>query len=276
MISFITTLGLWIENFKVTVMLQPVFILTLAVIIVFIFNLILPIDAANLVDKSTMAYWSFDEGNGKTTKDSTVNNIVGKIESTEWVKGLSGAALKFKGKNSRVVVADHKALHSDTGDLTIQAWINVTSNPGKWTGAGGVVFKQGAYQWCVKKEGVLWFGIWGARLESADKFDFLDHLNEWHHTVVTFEGKNKQTKIYVDGRMVIKGNVNESVDKTADPLYIGFKGDGKYYFQGIIDEVHISNVVRTQAEIKQMMEATLAVEAKEKLPQVWANLKMDN
>ena len=76
--------------------------------------------------------------------------------------------------------------------------------------------------------------------------------------------------------MVIKGNVNESVDKTADPLYIGFKGDGKHYFQGIIDEVHISNVVRTQAEIKQMMEATLAVEAKEKLPQVWANLKMDN
>ena len=37
---------------------------------------------------------------------------------------------------------------------------------------------------------------------------------------------------------------------------------------GIIDEVHISNVVRTQAEIKQMMEAASAVEAEEKLSQV--------
>lgn len=76
--------------------------------------------------------------------------------------------------------------------------MNVTSNPSKWAGAGGVVFKQDAYQWCIKKEGVLWFGIWGARLESTGKFDFLDHLNEWHHTVVTFKGKSKETKIYVD------------------------------------------------------------------------------
>ena len=50
----------------------------------------------------------------------------------------------------------------------------------------------------IKKEGVLWFRIWGARLESTGKFDFLDHLNEWHHTVVTFKGKSKETKIYVD------------------------------------------------------------------------------
>ena len=49
-----------------------------------------------------------------------------------------------------MIVKSNKTLHSDTGDLTIQAWVNETGNPGKWTGAGGVVFKQGAYQWCVK------------------------------------------------------------------------------------------------------------------------------
>ncbi|HIO81011.1 TPA: hypothetical protein EYG59_20730 [Candidatus Poribacteria bacterium] len=69
-------------------------------------------------------------------------------------------------------------------------------------------------------------------------------------------------------KMVIKGNVNESVDETAAPLYTGFKGDGGHYLGGIIDEVHVSNVVRTQAEIKQMMEAASAVEAEEKLSQV--------
>ena len=33
-------------------------------------------------------------------------------------------------------------------------------------------------------------------------------------------------------KMVIKGNVNESVDETAAPLYIGFKGDGGHYSGG--------------------------------------------
>ena len=241
-----------------------IFLTITVVIMTFAFNLFHPVTAADLVDKNTMAYWPFDENSGKITKDSTANGIVGQIEEAEWAKGFSGSALKFNGKTSRVVVANHKALHSDTGDLTIQAWVNVTSNPGKWTGAGGVVFKQDAYQWCVKKEGVLWFGIWGARLESVGKFDFLDKLHEWHHTVVTFKGKNKETKIYVDGKMVITGNVNESVDETATPLYIGFKGDGNHYFEGIIDEVHISNVVRTQAEIKKMMEAASALVRKRK------------
>ena len=50
--------------------------------------------------------------------------------------------------------------------------------------------------------------------------------------------------------------------------------DGNHYFEGIIDEVHISNVVRTQAEIKKMMEAASALEGREKLSQVWANLKV--
>jgi len=69
-------------------------------------------------------------------------------------------------------------------------------------------------------------------------------------------------------KMVIKGDVNESVDETAALLYIGFKGDGVHYLGGIIDEVRVSNVVRTQAKIKQMMEAASAVEAEEKLSQV--------
>ena len=33
-------------------------------------------------------------------------------------------------------------------------------------------------------------------------------------------------------KMVIKGDVNESVDETAALLYIGFKGDGVHYLGG--------------------------------------------
>ena len=230
---------------------------------------------ADAVNKHTMAYWSFDEGKGQQVKD-LVNGNVGELQKAQWVKGISGSALKFNGKDARVMVKSNKTLHSDTGDLTIQAWVNVTGNPGKWTGAGGVVFKQGAYQWCVKKEGVLWFGIWGARLESGADFDFLDRINKWHHTVITFEGKSKEAKIYVDGKLKTKGKVNESVDATADPLYIGFKGDGNHYFEGLIDEVHISNSVFSKEEINEAMKKTLIVTRRNKLPVQWADIKKAN
>ena len=46
----------------------------------------------------------------------------------------------------------------------------------------------------VSKKKVLWFGIWGARLESGTDFDFLDRINKWHHTVITFENKSKEAK----------------------------------------------------------------------------------
>ena len=231
--------------------------------------------SADVMNNKTIAYWSFDEGKGEKVKDLANGNI-GNIQKAEWVKGVSGSALKFNGKDARVIVENSKTLHSDTGDLTIQAWINVTGSPGKWLGAGGIVFKQDAYQWCVKKEGVLWFGIWGARLESGKDFDFLDRLNKWYHTTVTFEGKNKETKIYVDGKLKTKGTVNESVDPTGDPLYMGFKGDGKFYFEGLIDEVHISNTVLSKDEIAEMMKITLAVESVNKLSVKWAEIKHAN
>ena len=91
---------------------------------------------ADAVNKHTMAYWSFDEGKGQQVKD-LVNGNVGELQKAQWVKGISGSALKFNGKDARVMVKSNKTLHSDTGDLTIQAWVNVTGNPAKWTGAGG-------------------------------------------------------------------------------------------------------------------------------------------
>lgn len=70
----------------------------------FAVNLFYPVTAADLVDKNTMAYWSFDEDSGKTIKDSTANSIVGQIEKAEWIKGFSGSALKLNGKTSRALV----------------------------------------------------------------------------------------------------------------------------------------------------------------------------
>lgn len=232
-----------------------------------------------LVDEHTLAYWKFNEGKGKTAEDSSGNGNTGEIENAKWTEGVSGTALFFDGKSSRVVVPDSDSLHPETGDITIEAWIKVASDPKGWgpgaSGAGAIVFKQDAYQWNVHGElnGTLWFGIWGARLESTDAYLFSEHVDEWHHTALTFEGKSKVAKIYVDGELVKEGIVSESVDRSTAPLYIGYKGDDNVYFHGTIDEVRISDVVRSEEEIKEMIKVTLAVRSAGKLPLLWGGLK---
>ena len=59
----------------------------------------------------------------------------------------------------------------------------------------------------------------------------------------------------------------------SSPLYIAFKSDDNVYFHGIIDEVRISDVVRTEEEIKEMMEKSLSVRPVGKLPALWGSLK---
>lgn len=227
------------------------------------------------VDDHTLAYWKFDEGGGTVAVDSSPNANDGDIEDAEWVTGIAGSGLSFDGDSARVVVPDAASLHSESGDITIEAWINVASSPASWGNAGPMAFKQDAYQWNVNANGALWFGIWGARLETIGTYNFEEHLDEWHHTVVTFEGDSQNTEIYVDGELNTEGTVAESVDPSGEPLYIGFKGDGGSYFHGVIDEVRISDVVRTQEEIREMMTTNLAVSLSGKLPALWGMLKAE-
>jgi len=196
-----------------------------------------------------MAHWKFDEASGITVEDASGNGNTGTTEDALWVRGKDGPALEFNGQTSRVVVPDSPSLHPETGDISILAWIKVASDPTTWSNAGPMVFKQYTYQWNVNNNGALWFGIWGARLESIDTYSFADHVEEWHHTTLTFVGATQLASIYVDGELNIEGVVSEAVDPTTNELYIGYKGDGGTYFHGIIDDVRIYDHALNTAEI---------------------------
>ena len=215
----------------------------------FLVSFVLVLSMAGNASADLMAHWRFNEAAGDTVEDSSGNGNTGTIEDAQWVGGKDGAALQFDGQTARVVIPDSSSLHSETGDITIAAWIKVASDPTTWSNAGPMVFKQDAYQWNVNSNGALWFGIWGARLESIGTYNFADHVEEWHHATLTFEGAIQRAQIYVDGELNIEGTVGEAVDPTTDELYIGFKGDGGTYFDGVIDDVRIYDHVLTVGEI---------------------------
>ncbi len=208
---------------------------------------------AQAVDEHTLAYWSLDEGSGGTVQDLSGNGNGGSIDGAAWTDGMLGSALFFDGENDRVVVQDSDSLHPDTGDITIEAWINVASDPTGWPHAGPIVFKPNAYLWVVQHNGALWFGIWGAALRTTGLYQFEEHINEWHHAAVTFEGDSQVATIYVDGELINQGVVNEQVDRSTDVLYMGYKSDTDTWYHGTLDEIRISDVVRSQEEIQAFM-----------------------
>ncbi|MCP4610624.1 MAG: LamG domain-containing protein [Planctomycetes bacterium] len=220
----------------------------------FLVSFVWVLSMAGNASADLMALWRFNEAGGDTVEDSSGNGNTGIIEDAHWVDGMDGAALQFDGQTAHVIVPDSPSLHSETGDITIAAWIKVASDPKSWSDAGPMVFKQYAYQWNVNSNGALWFGIWGARLESRGTYDFSEHIEEWHHATLTFEGSTRIARIYVDGELNIEGTVGEAVDPTPDELYIGFKGDGGTYFDGVIDDVRIYDHTLNAAEILAAME----------------------
>lgn len=73
---------------------------------------------------------------------------------------------------------------------------------------------------------------------------------EWAHIAVTYDGQTR--RYYVNGQLDRETSADAGPIMPANqlPLYIGADRDGGYYFQGLIDEVRIWSVVRSQAEIQ--------------------------
>ena len=122
-------------------------------------------------------------------------------------------------------------------------------------------------------------------LTSGRRFPISD--GQWHHLVhvigapyVDEDGQEwRETAIFIDGQRKSlsrhRGSPITFIPFT-EPVYLGAgnnRGEPEAFFSGIIDEVRIYNRPLTQDEVNQNFEIGLSVEAAEKLPVVWGDLK---
>ena len=232
------------------------------------------------VDENTVAVWLFEEGTGKTVKDASGNGHDGEFAgSPKWVKAKFGAGLEFPGDAGGYVVVDStKNLKLET--LSIEAWVKVEEATGKWQ---GMVCKQQAG--CTNRN----YGIWvhvdksvlhaqigangGCAFSIDGRTDITD--NKWYHLAFTYDGK--MGRVYVDGELETEAP-NAQTFQSTDPITIGVPNlDNANGLKGIIDEIRISNVARTEDEIQEAMDVGLAqilsVEPGGKLATRWGYLK---
>ena len=221
--------------------------------------------------------WLFDEGKGDTCKEAngTGNDGVftgdGK-DNIQWVQGKSNKGLEFSGETGagQWVEVPHTGDTDIRDAITMEAWVFPTTIDGDKR----TIITKNAYYLQIEPSSQIATYFYEVTPEVYHLSDGKVKKNEWTHVAVTYDGK--EIKFYINGQQdkeVIKAT-GQIRTNPGMGVHIGGEQDGccPRYFQGIIDEVKISNFAKTQAEIQVSMGSS-AVDKKGKLATSWGKLK---
>jgi hypothetical protein len=205
-------------------------------------------------DADLIGWWMFDEGDGRTALDWSGHGNHGAIlGNPDWVAGYnnSGNALYFDGLGDFVDCGNDE-IFNITDQITVAAWIRVNV----FEQTDQAIVSKGETAWKLVRNGLttdqLRFDC-GAAGEAIGNANVND--GQWHHAAGTYNGS--RISLYVDG--VADGFAAGSGPITADPnltLWIADNnrpGEGPQAWNGLIDDVRIYNVAKTQEEIELMM-----------------------
>ncbi len=196
----------------------------------------------------TVAFWNFNEGSGSSVRNRSPQNIPrGTISGASWGTGKYGKALTFDGSNDYVIVAPEDSMHL-TGDLTIEAWVRYDAGSGGGT-RGTIVAQPGHFRFHYDKStGKVRFeggnSPWWPIVESSIALP--DDV--WTHVAVTRSGDGEgsnSVKIYINGMLNVQGDTYEPTGTSPSYTYIGSWSGTNHFFKGRIDELRISNYVKT-------------------------------
>ena len=161
-------------------------------------------------------------------------------------------ALHFDGVDDVVSTSSNISALNITGNITIEAWIKISSNTSQWSriiGRGDATNRtyglwignptfQNRILWQIYGDGPLPNLLSGTTLS----------LNTWYHIAV-IRSTGGDAKMYINGVLDCSSTGNTGTPhSTTFPTKIGY-GDANVYFPGTIDEVRIWNVVRSATEI---------------------------
>jgi hypothetical protein len=226
------------------------------------------------MDKNFIGIWLLDESKGEDVKDQTNNQNNGKLQGNgNWVKGKFVNALECDGATTTVMVTT-KDVQRPKKQITVTAWINF----GDAGVAKDLVIARIEPGFSLQKfntdvmEGWVNIGGWkGVRDLGGGE---VLNPNVWNHVAFTYDGTTLRT--YVNGKLDRENKLGGDLEVADAPFTIGsFKGES-YFWLGMIDEVSISDIARSENEIKAMMagfKILLAVAPKGKLTSTWAQVK---
>ena len=186
-------------------------------------------------------------------------------------KVIESNALSLDGDGSFAEIADSEVINNISEQVTISAWIKPTDFPNTCT---TVLFKGNKripnishrqFALWLFDEGCVFFDTspggrsirWTASASETIK------KNEWYHVAGTIDARNNIMKLYLNGSEVQRNNfkLQNNLRKTTLPFRIGCSHEEEISehasFAGLIDEVRIWDIARTENQIRSDMNKEL-------------------
>ena len=237
-----------------------------------------------VLDDQLVLYLSFDEGKGQAAKDASKHKNNGTLHKAGWDKGEYGNAVKLTGdKGGWVEVPDSTSLDI-TDEITIAHWIYPTKFTDEWNRIVVKTWKGDTDPWMIygtyqvpvgdfaDTSGKTGFNVFADDEARWGHTDEALKVDTWTHMAATYDGK--VLKIYYNGKVKMETKGSGKIDTNDVPVSIGRNSEGnREHYVGLIDEVAIWNKALTQAQINQAMKTVLDVEATDKLPTCWGQIK---
>ena len=207
-----------------------------------------------------LGHWPLDEVEGQVTPDASGNGNHATVFGCTLVKGVSGAALQFDGRHSRVRCSGTPSA-APAGALTLEAWVMLEGLD--FSGYPAVIRKDGHY--ALRFGGnTLAFLLWRQGTPvylTSRKTDW--ETGRWHHLAATYDGAHM--RLFIDGEEDPASPVahSEPLDASPDNCWIGGVA-GLYPFRGVIDEVRIHDRALSPEQVRashQRGRASLVAEA---------------
>ena len=171
-------------------------------------------------------------------------------DGDEATDGIINGCDDFDGSNDYITI-DNDASLNITDKLTIEAWV-------RWEGNNafnyvGIVDRHNpsgsldSYFFGFNSNSRLHFGTNGGNLQSSQT---TWNIGQWYHIGVTYNSDGLLGKLYIDGQEAsLSSNTLDTMAGGDGPLTIGLRQQENLYFNGLIDELRISNVVRNTSWI---------------------------
>jgi len=205
-----------------------------------------------------------DRQGGAFIKDESTNSNDGTLYGTSFTQGKIGGARYFDGSDDYIDMGNVLNFER-TDSLSIEAWINFTDVSNHRmivTKMGGSTAFRG-YEFWVGQTGYAWTGRltfalmsdYGTNNYLHARGDIVVADGNWHHVAVTYDGSSSTSgvKFYVDGKQDTTTSIYNSLSATTvstAPFNIGARYSSVYFFNGIIDEARVSNIVRSSDDIR--------------------------
>ena len=227
---------------------------------------------ANFNVKNIMGMWLLDEGQGETTKDSSVNRNNGKIVGAKWVDGKNGKGLEFKA--THVEIPQSKTTDDIFNGFTYLIWVKPTAAP------PNVNTRVIERDWHNPTIQIGTSDFYGSIAIAADQASTNVRggtwkMNEWSFVALTYDVKS--IRLYVDAKMVGEKVVGKPDEKSHSAVPAGQNGSiwlgswkaPNWDFIGVLDEAGVFNIPLTEDDLKNIMNNGLA-----KAAAVYSDVKM--